>query len=155
MPGLAKTKRSRSSDGQSHRPAHGHRMARRTRPCPDSAGGCMTTDRLPQTLAERTELPARVRTLLEEQLAECGARLEPTLRASLTELEQQLFKQAEQARNNAEQQTAFESLREVKRNRADAAPLLLQTLERRLAALGLRSQAPRARFDLTLVDHDE
>lgn len=116
----------------------------------------MTNNDSPQTLAERTDLPARVRTLLEEQLAECGARLEPTLRASLTELEQQLFKLAEQARNNAEQQTAFESLREVKRNRADAAPRLLLTLERRLATLGVRSTtAPRANFDLSLVDHDE
>ena len=116
----------------------------------------MSTEQLPHTLAERTDLPSRVRTLLEEQLAECGARLEPTLRASLTELEQQLFKQAEQARNNAEQQTAFESLREVKRNRVDAAPRLLLTLERRLAALGLRAaDAPLARFNLALVDHDE
>ena len=116
----------------------------------------MADHRLPQTLAERTELPSRVRTLLEEQLAECGARLEPTLRASLSELEQQLFKLAEQARNNAEQQTAFESLREVKRNRADAAPRLLQMLEHRLAALGLRGEsAPSAHFDLALVDHDE
>jgi hypothetical protein len=116
----------------------------------------MTNHRLPDTLAERNELPPRVRTLLEEQLAECGARLEPTLRAVLTELEQQLFKQAEQARNNGEQQTAFESLREVKRNRADAAPRLLLALESRLAALGLHApDAPRARMNLTLVDHDE
>lgn len=116
----------------------------------------MTNHRLPHTLAERSELPPRVRTLLEEQLAECGARLEPTLRAVLTELEQQLFKQAEQARNNGEQQTAFESLREVKRNRADAAPRLLLALESRLAALGLHApDAPRARMNLTLVDHDE
>jgi len=116
----------------------------------------MPNHRLPHTLAERNELPPRVRTLLEEQLAECGARLEPTLRAVLTELEQQLFKQAEQARNNGEQQTAFESLREVKRNRADAAPRLLLALESRLAALGLHApDAPRARMNLTLVDHDE
>lgn len=116
----------------------------------------MTTERLPQTLAERNDLPSRVRALLEEQLAECGARLEPTLRASLSELEQQLFKQAEQARNNAEQQTAFESLREVKRNRADAAPRMLLALEHRLAALGLHAaHAPHARMDLALVDHDE
>lgn len=116
----------------------------------------MKTERLPQKLAERIELPPRVRTLLEEQLAECGARVEPLLRAGLTEFEQQLFKLAEQSRNNAEQQTAFESLREIKRNRADAAPQLLISLERRLAALGLRSiAAPRTRFDLTLVDHDE
>ncbi|HET9834781.1 MAG TPA: DUF1631 family protein [Rhodanobacteraceae bacterium] len=116
----------------------------------------MKTDRLPRSLAERADLAPRVRTLLEEQLAECGARVEPMLRAGLTEFEQQLFKLAEQSRNNAEQQTAFESLREVKRNRADAAPQLLLSLERRLAALGMRSvDAPRARFDLALVDHDE
>lgn len=113
-------------------------------------------NRTPQRLAERTDLPVRVRALLEEQLAECGARIEPTLRASLTELEQALFKLAEQARNNAEQQTAFESLREVKRQRADAAPRLLQALEKRLVAIGLSAkQTPQTRFDLALVDHDE
>jgi hypothetical protein len=117
----------------------------------------MKTDRLPRSLAERADLAPRVRTLLEEQLAECGARVEPLLRTGLTEFEQQLFKLAEQSRNNAEQQTAFESLREVKRNRADAASQLLSSLERRVAAIGLRSggAAPRARFDLALVDHEE
>ncbi|MGN6314275.1 MAG: DUF1631 family protein [Rhodanobacteraceae bacterium] len=117
----------------------------------------MKTERLPQKLAERIDLSPRVRTLLEEQLAECGARVEPMLRAGLTEFEQQLFKLAEQSRNNAEQQAALESLREVKRTRAGATPQLLISLERRLAAIGLRSgvAAPRTRFDLTLVDHDE
>ncbi|SRR5579883_54367 len=116
----------------------------------------MPADRTPQTLAERADLPARVRSLLEEQLAECGARIEPTLRASLTELEQQLFKSAEQSRNSAEQQVAMESLREVKRTRADAAPRLLLMLEARLAALGLpQVRKADARIDLTLVDHDE
>ncbi len=116
----------------------------------------MSADRLPQTLAERANLPARVRTLLEEQLAECGSRIEPQLRASLTELEQELFKMAEQARNDAEQQAAFESLREVKRTRADAAPRLLLMLEGRLARLGLpQARAAEARIDLALVEHDE
>ncbi|MEO7149468.1 MAG: DUF1631 family protein, partial [Rhodanobacteraceae bacterium] len=116
----------------------------------------MSPDSTPHSLAERADLPARVRTLLEEQLAECGARIEPTLRASLSELEQQLFKMAEQARNNADQQTAFESLREVKRTRGDAAPRLLLALEGRLAALGMPMQrAQETRFDLALVDHDE
>ena len=117
----------------------------------------MSAERLPKTLAERTGLSARVRSLLEEQLAECGAWIEPQLRAALTELEQQLFKAAEQARNDAEQQTAFESLREVKRTRADVVPRLLSILEGRLAALG-RPQGPRAtetRGDLALVDHAE
>ncbi|HEY3520904.1 MAG TPA: DUF1631 family protein, partial [Rhodanobacteraceae bacterium] len=116
----------------------------------------MSVDRLPQTLAERANLPARVRTLLEEQLAECGARIEPQLRASLTELEQQLFKAAEQARNDTEQQVAFESLREVKRTRADAAPRLLLMLEGRLARLGLpQARAADARTDMALIEHDE
>ncbi len=116
----------------------------------------MSVERLPQTLAERANLPARVRTLLEEQLAECGSRIEPQLRASLTELEQELFKMAEQARNDAEQQAAFESLREVKRTRADAAPRLLLMLEGRLARLGLpQARAADARTDMALVEHDE
>ena len=114
------------------------------------------SDRLPQTLAERANLPARVRSLLEEQLAECGSRIEPQLRASLTELEQELFKIAEQARNDAEQQAAFESLREVKRTRADAAPRLLLMLEGRLARLGLsQARVVETREDMALVDHDE
>lgn len=115
-----------------------------------------TTSETPQTIAARADLPSRVRTLLEEQLGQCGASIEPTLGASLTELEQALFKLAEQARNSTEQQTALESLREVKRQRADAAPRLLLALEQRLAALGLpATQAPQIRFDLALVDHDE
>ncbi|MBS0430866.1 MAG: DUF1631 domain-containing protein [Proteobacteria bacterium] len=116
----------------------------------------MPAERLPQTLAERADLPARARTLLEEQLAEYSAGIEPQLRASLTELEQELFKLAEQARSDAEQQTAFESLREVKRTRADAAPRLLLLMEGRLAGLGLpQVRAAETRFDLALIEHDE
>lgn len=117
----------------------------------------MPAERLPKTLAERTGLSARVRSLLEEQLAECGAWIEPQLRAGLTELEQQLFKAAEQARNDAEQQAAFESLREVKRTRADVVPRFLSMLEGRLAAIGMPQtrSAAEARGDLALVDHAE
>lgn len=89
----------------------------------------------PPTLAMRTDLPLRVRQLLDELLEMCSARLEPALRATLSDLEQQLFKQAEQAHNNAEQQRCFESLREVKRGRADVAPRFLLALEEQLAAL--------------------
>ncbi|MEO6967213.1 MAG: DUF1631 family protein [Rhodanobacteraceae bacterium] len=110
----------------------------------------------PHTLAERTDLPTRVRTLLGEQLAECGTRIEPTLSASLTELEQQLFKLTTHADNHTAQLTAFESLREVKRTRADTAPRLLQALEGRLATLGMPApRVQKTRFDLALVDHDE
>ncbi|MEN6539122.1 MAG: DUF1631 family protein [Mizugakiibacter sp.] len=87
------------------------------------------------TLAARTDLPLRVRQLLDELLEMCSARLEPALRATLSDLEQQLFKQAEQAHNNADQQRCFESLREVKRGRADVAPRFLLALEEQLAAL--------------------
>ncbi|GAP66136.1 hypothetical protein MBSD_n1438 [Mizugakiibacter sediminis] len=89
----------------------------------------------PPTLAARTDLPPRVRQLLDELLEMCSARLEPALRATLSDFEQQLFKHAEQARNNAEQQRCFDSLREVKRGRADVAPRFLLALEEQLAAL--------------------
>ncbi len=85
------------------------------------------------TLADRGDLSPRVRQLLEELMAMASARLEPALRAVLSDLEQQLFKLAEQSHNNTEQQRCFESLREVKRGRADLAPRFIASLEEHLA----------------------
>ena len=116
----------------------------------------MASEHATQTLASRGDLSARARLLLEEQLAEFGARIEPSLRAVLSELEQQLFQLAEQARNNADQQVALEGMRDVKRNRADAVPQLLLSLERRVATLGQpATETDLARIDLALVDQDE
>ena len=98
------------------------------------------------TLADRGDLAPRVRQLLEELMAMASARLEPALRAVLSDLEQQLFKLAEQSRNNTEQQRCFESLREVKRGRADLTPRFVASLEEHLAGFD-RAPAPAAKAD--------
>lgn len=98
------------------------------------------------TLADRGDLAPRVRQLLEELMAMASARLEPALRAVLSDLEQQLFKLAEQSRNNTEQQRCFESLREVKRGRADLAPRFVASLEEHLAGFD-RAPASAAKAD--------
>jgi hypothetical protein len=98
------------------------------------------------TLADRGDLSPRVRQLLEELMAMASARLEPALRAVLSDLEQQLFKLAEQSHNNTEQQRCFESLREVKRGRADLAPRFIASLEEHLAGFD-RAPAQAARRD--------
>lgn len=96
------------------------------------------------TLADRGDLSPRVRQLLEELMAMASARLEPALRAVLSDLEQQLFKLAEQSHNNTEQQRCFESLREVKRGRADLTPRFVASLEEHLAGFD-RGPAPVAK----------
>ncbi len=98
------------------------------------------------TLADRGDLSPRVRQLLEELMAMASARLEPALRAVLSDLEQQLFKLAEQSHSNTEQQRCFESLREVKRGRADLAPRFIASLEEHLAGFD-RAPAQAARRD--------
>lgn len=100
-------------------------------------------------------LPPRVRSLLEGVLALAGNIIERSFGDSLNEYEQQLFKQAEKARSSNEQHAVFESLREVKRGRADAAPRFLLFLESALARLDSRpaAAAPAPRFqELTLLD---
>ena len=96
------------------------------------------------TLADRGDLSPRVRQLLEELMAMASARLEPALRAVLSDLEQQLFKLAEQSHNNTEQQRCFESLREVKRGRADLTPRFVASLEEHLARFD-RAPVPAAK----------
>jgi hypothetical protein len=78
-------------------------------------------------------LAPRVRTLLEGVLSLAGGMLERWLSMALNEHEQQLFKLAEKARSSNEQHAVFESLREVKRGRADVAPRFMLSLESALA----------------------
>jgi len=96
------------------------------------------------TLADHGDLSPRVRQLLEELMAMASARLEPALRAVLSDLEQQLFKLAEQSHSNTEQQRCFESLREVKRGRADLTPRFVASLEEHLAGFD-RAPVPAAK----------
>lgn len=107
------------------------------------------------SLSARHELPARVRNLLEGVLALTGGVVERWLSLSLNEYEQQLFKLAEKARSSNEQHAVFESLREIKRGRADVAPRFLLFLESALAELDAKPAAPAAprRFqELALVE---
>jgi hypothetical protein len=85
------------------------------------------------TLSSRTDLSPRVRNLLEGVLSLCSSGLERALVATLNELEMQLFKLAEQGRSNEQQQRCFETLREIKRGRADVAPRYMLAIEDALA----------------------
>ena len=115
------------------------------------------------SIASRNNLPPRVRMLLEGMLSLSGGVLERVLSNTLNEFEQQLFKEAERARNASEQHEVFSALREVKRGRADVAPRFMQHLESSLASLdeprpprGLQvTSQRRGGAELTLVDsHD-
>lgn len=108
-------------------------------------------------LSARPTLPPRVRSLLEGVLALAGGLLERSLALTLNEHEQQLFKLAEKAHSSNEQHAVFESLREVKRGRADVAPRFMLFLESALAQLDGKPEAvastpPRRFQDLALVE---
>lgn len=108
-------------------------------------------------------LPPRPRAVLEQVLSAASAILEQGLGAALTEAEQQLFKQAEQARSNDQQNRCFEALREIRRGRSDAAPRFVVRLEAALATIDKAHASPnfsrlsrdQAKGELGLVDEAE
>lgn len=113
------------------------------------------------TLADRSDLAPRARHLLAQQLAECGALLEPLLRNVLDDLEHELFRIAEQSSGGQAQHEAMEAVKEVKRNRPRFQGRLMGFMERRFASVG-RPQAEDASThrnagdgDLALVDPHE
>lgn len=113
------------------------------------------------TLADRGDLAPRARHLLAQQLAECGALLEPLLRNVLDDLEHELFRIAEQSSGGQAQHEAMEAVKEVKRNRPRFQGKLMGFLERRFAGVG-RPQTQDAPAhgkptggDLALVDPHE
>lgn len=89
---------------------------------------------LPLTLAARP-FPWRVRRLLEGVLEYVSDALESGIARTLDDLEQELFKLAEQGRSNDTQVRYLEAVRSVKRNRADVVPHCLVGVEAELAAL--------------------
>lgn len=118
------------------------------------------------TLASRTDLPPRVRHLLEGLLSLCSSGLERVLVATLDDTEAQLFKLAEQARSNEQQQRCFETLREIKRGRTDVTPRFMLAVEDALARFDqpatphtettpARKRHLPARLELSLVDTNE
>lgn len=86
-----------------------------------------------QALASRNDWPPRVRHLAEGVLNLCSTALERAMVAALDDTESQLFKLAEQSRNNEAQYRCFETLREIKRGRADVTPRLMLAVEDKLA----------------------
>lgn len=86
------------------------------------------------TLASE-QLPRRVRRVLERLYALASDEMARALERMLTEFEQQLFRQADQAPNPGMQQSYFETLRLVRQNRSDLIPQFLSGLETALAAI--------------------
>jgi hypothetical protein len=113
------------------------------------------------TLAGRHDLPPRVLHLLEGVLSLCSRSLEHVLAATLDDFEAQLFKRAEQLRGGEAQYRCFETLREIKRGRADIAPRFMIALEDTLARFGKpgdyapATPATPALRELTLVHSRE
>ncbi|HEX5960087.1 MAG TPA: DUF1631 family protein [Rhodanobacteraceae bacterium] len=112
------------------------------------------------TLADRSDLAPRARHLLAQQLAECDGLLEPLLRNVLDDLEQELFRIAEQSSGGQAQHEAMEALKEVQRTRPRFRGRLMALLERRFAGIGhedapAQSNHRRDSEDLSLVDQQE
>lgn len=113
------------------------------------------------TLKSRA-FPQRVRAILDMLFGQLSAQLEHDTVAALDAFEQALFRRAEQARNNDEQQRCFESLREVRRVRPDITPTLMARFEAALAQMNdPRRQSALARpqrsgrNELSLVDSSD
>jgi len=105
------------------------------------------------TLADRGDLAPRARHLLAQQLAECGALLEPLLRNVLDDLEHELFRIAEQSSGGQAQHEAMEALKAVKRNRPRFQGRLMGFLEHRFASVGRpQAEGASARGDLTAAN---
>jgi len=111
------------------------------------------------TLADRSDLAPRARHLLAQQIAECGAVLEPLLRTALDDLEHELFRIAEQSSGGQAQHEAMEALKELKRLRPRFQGRFMALLEHRFAGIDRPAAAPqndpRADGDLSLVDPHE
>lgn len=87
-----------------------------------------------------SDLPPRVRNALEQLLTVVSEEIVRGLGKMLNELEQQLFQQANHARNAAAQDDQFNALRNLRLTRADFIPRYLHGLEDALA----RIRVPRA-----------
>lgn len=101
----------------------------------------------------------RQRALLEGLLGFFRDEFSRSLELMLTELEQQLFRSAENARSNEAQRALLEAQKQVRANRALLAPAMLDRIEDALATLPdapraetPESAAPRQFSELALVD---
>lgn len=116
---------------------------------------------LPRATLATAALPRRVRRLLEQLYALISDETAPQLERMLAEFEQQLFRQADQARNPGLQSGYLETLRLVRLRRADLIPRYLVALETALTRVR-QPVAPRSQAavvpnfsELRLVDDSE
>ncbi|MGH8081755.1 MAG: DUF1631 family protein, partial [Lysobacter sp.] len=92
-------------------------------------------DASPRATLATAALPRRVRRLLEQLYALVSDETAPQLERMLAEFEQQLFRQADQARNPGLQSGYLETLRLVRLRRSDLIPRYLLGLEASLTRL--------------------
>ncbi|NCT69599.1 MAG: DUF1631 domain-containing protein [Xanthomonadaceae bacterium] len=98
-----------------------------------------TSAAAPTTIAS-SALPPRVRRVLQNLFDHIATDFVAALNGMLVEFEQQLFKQAEQARSNHAQTQIFVDLRSLQKNRVELVPHYMFALEAELA--GIRSGRP-------------
>jgi hypothetical protein len=126
-------------------------------PAPPSPGA-----QAPQRLAAAA-LPRRVRVILDHVMDVASDELERQLQSMLGELEQQLFRLADHARNPGIESEYLHTLRTLRLNRSDLVPRFMIGLENSLATLGQATasiqQQPAAwtggAHALTLIDEAE
>jgi hypothetical protein len=126
-------------------------------PAPPSPGA-----QAPQRLAAAA-VPRRVRVILDHVMDVASDELERQLQAMLSELEQQLFRLADHARNPGIESEYLHTLRTLRLNRSDLVPRFMIGLENSLATLGQAAspiqQQPAAwaggGHTLTLIDEAE
>ncbi|MFT3898277.1 MAG: DUF1631 family protein [Thermomonas sp.] len=94
----------------------------------------------PQRLASAA-VPRKVRVILDHVMDVASDELERQLQAMLSELEQQLFRLADHARNPGIESEYLHTLRTLRLNRSDLVPRFMIGLESSLATLG-QSVAP-------------
>ena len=127
-----------------------------------TAFGRSTASREPvlKRLSQRHDLPPRVRNILRGLLGLCAGNLDRLLVTALDEFERDLFEQASKARSNELSHRYFESMREVKRARAEVAPRFRLAIEGALtrfdqprdSGTGRSPAGPPPSAELSLVD---
>ncbi len=121
----------------------------------------MDTHPIMPTLSERSDLAPRARHLLAQQLAECGALLEPVLRNVLDDLEHELVRITQQSASGQPQHEALDALDKLRPARPRFQGQMMALLERRFAKIGQsapEAAPPRANQKaaaLSLVDPGE
>lgn len=82
----------------------------------------------PGKAKRETPLPPRAQRLVERVRDLCETTLQPLLKQTLDDFDQQMFQLADQSGNNTEQEICLASQREVRRGRSDLSPRFLSLL---------------------------